>query len=184
MKNMVSDMQCRGKITQISRDIKTRGILITMSLTEVSEQALQMVSALDDLSVEMKKYRKKRSLDANAYFHVLIGKIADALTISKAKAKNILICKYGQPQFLPDGNVMIYKTNAPDEFMWEQESIHAIPIKYEEKATFYIIYRGSHTYDTREMSVLIDGTVADAKELGIETATPSEIAEMKERWGV
>ena len=86
MKNMVSDMQCRGKITQISRDIKTRGILITMSLTEVSEQALQTVSALDDLSVEMKKYRKKRSLDANAYFHVLVGKIADALTISKAKA--------------------------------------------------------------------------------------------------
>lgn len=52
------------------------------------------------------------------------------------------------------------------------------------KATFYRIYRGSHTYDTKEMSVLIDGTVADAKELGIETATPAEIAEMKERWGV
>lgn len=62
--------------------------------------------------------------------------------------------------------------------------IHAIPVKYEEKATFYRIYRGSHTYDTKEMSVLIDGTVADAKELGVETATPAEIAEMKERWGV
>lgn len=177
-------MQCRGRITQISRDILTRGILVTMALTEVSEQALQTIVSMDDLAIEIKKYRAKRSLDANAYFHVLVGKIADALTISKAKAKNMLICKYGQPQLLPDGSIMVYKTNAPEEFMWEQESIHAIPIRYEEKATFYKIYRGSHTYDTKEMSVLIDGTVADAKELGIETMTPVELAEMKERWGL
>lgn len=177
-------MQCRGRITQISRDILTRGILVTMALTEVSEQALQTIVSMDDLAIEIKKYRAKRSLDANAYFHVLVGKIADVLTISKAKAKNMLICKYGQPQLLPDGSIMVYKTNAPEKFMWEQESIHAIPIRYEEKATFYKIYRGSHTYDTKEMSVLIDGTVADAKELGIETMTPVELAEMKERWGL
>jgi hypothetical protein len=155
-----------------------------MVLTDVSEQAVQTISAFDDLSVEMKKYRAKRSLDANAYFHVLVGKIADTLTISKAKAKNMLICRYGQPQLLPDGSIMIYKTNAPEEFMWEQEAVHAIPVRYEDKATFYKIYRGSHTYDTKEMSLLIDGTVADAKELGIETMTPAELAEMKARWGV
>ncbi len=177
-------MQCRGKITQISRDILTRRLLVTMVLTDVSEQAVQTISAFDDLSVEMKKYRAKRSLDANAYFHVLVGKIADTLTISKAKAKNMLICRYGQPQLLPDGSIMIYKTNAPEELMWEQEAVHAIPVRYEDKATFYKIYRGSHTYDTKEMSLLIDGTVADAKELGIETMTPAELAEMKARWGV
>lgn len=177
-------MQCRGKITQISRDILTRTLLVTMVLTDVSEQAVQTISAFDDLSVEMKKYRAKRSLDANAYFHVLVGKIADTMTISKAKAKNMLICRYGQPQLLPDGSIMIYKTNAPEEFMWEQEAVHAIPVRYEDKATFYKIYRGSHTYDTKEMSLLIDGTVADAKELGIETMTPAELAEMKARWGV
>lgn len=177
-------MQCRGKIIQISRDILTRRLLVTMVLTDVSEQAVQTISAFDDLSVEMKKYRAKRSLDANAYFHVLVGKIADTMTISKAKAKNMLICRYGQPQLLPDGSIMIYKTNAPEEFMWEQEAVHAIPVRYEDKATFYKIYRGSHTYDTKEMSLLIDGTVADAKELGIETLPPTELARMKERWGV
>ena len=65
-----------------------------------------------------------------------------------------------------------------------KRSIHCIPVKYEDNATFYKVYRGSHTYDTKEMSLLIDGTVADAKELGIETITPAEIAEMKERWGI
>lgn len=184
MKSMVMNMQCRGKIKQISRDLMTSGILVTLSLTEVSEQALQTVSALDDLTVEVKKYQPKRSLDANAYFHVLVGKIADAMTISKAKAKNVLICKYGQPFLLEDGSPMFYKTNAPEEFMWEQETLHAIPIKYDGVATFYKIYRGSHTYNTKEMSVLIDGTVADAKELEIETLPPAELQAMKERWKV
>ena len=79
---------------------------------------------------------------------------------------------------------MVYKTNAPEEFMWEQESIHCIPVKYEAVATFYKVYRGSHTYDTKEMSALIDGTVADAKELGIETATPNELMRMKQEWNL
>jgi hypothetical protein len=115
---------------------------------------------------------------------VLSDAIADKLTISKAKSKNILICKYGQPQLLPDGNIMVYKTNAPVEFMLEQESVHCIPVKYLDDATFYKIYRGSHTYDTKEMALLIDGTIADAKDLDIETLPPDEIRQMKERWGV
>lgn len=59
-----------------------------------------------------------------------------------------------------------------------------MPVRYDGKLTVYKIYRGSHTYDTKEMSVLIDGTVADAKELGIDTITPAELQEMKERWGI
>ena len=109
---------------------------------------------------------------------MLVGKIADVLTISKAKAKNVLICKYGQPEYLPDGNIFYYQSNAPEEYMWEQETIHAMPVRYDGKLTVYKIYRGSHTSDT------IDGTVADAKELGIDTITPAELQEMKERWGI
>jgi hypothetical protein len=33
------------------------------------------------------------------------------------------------------------------------------------------------------MSCLIDGTVADAKEMGIEVRTPDEIERMKQLWG-
>ena len=179
-------MELTGKAVGASLDFDTNRLRITFEVNEndIVKAEYDKLKSYDKLKIKAVKYTQRRSLDANAYFHVLVGKIADALTISKAKAKNVLICKYGQPQLLPDGDIMVYKTNAPEEFMWEQESIHAIPVKYEEKATFYRIYRGSHTYDTKEMSVLIDGTVADAKELGVETATPAEIAEMKERWGV
>lgn len=179
-------MELTGKAVGASLDFDTNRFRITFEVNEndIVKAEYDKLKSYDKLKIKAVKYTQRRSLDANAYFHALAGKIADALTISKAKAKNVLICKYGQPQLLPDGSIMVYKTNAPEDFMWEQESIHAIPVKYEEKATFYKIYRGSHTYDTKEMSVLIDGTVADAKELGIETDTPAEIAEMKERWGV
>ena len=50
--------------------------------------------------------------------------------------------------------------------------------------TFYRVYRGSHTYNTEEMSILIDGTVQEAKDLGIETMTPDQIEEMKQKWKV
>ena len=42
----------------------------------------------------------------------------------------------------------------------------------------YMMLRGSHDYDTKEMSTLIDGVVSEAKELGIETMTPDRIKEM------
>lgn len=177
-------MEFTGKV--VSTGQHDNDITITFTVNERSTiyPEYQKIRELPKLKIKAVKYREKRSLDANAYFHVLVSKIAEELTISKAKEKNILICKYGQPQFLPDGDILIYKTNAPPEFMIELESVHSIPVKYTDDATFYKIYRGSHTYNTKEMSLLIDGTVADAKELNIDTATPEEIAQMKERWGV
>ena len=179
-------MELTGKAVGASLDFDTNRFRITFEVNEsdIVKNEYDKLKCCDKLKIKAVRYTQRRSLDANAYFHVLVGKIADALTISKARTKNILICKYGQPQLLPDGRIMVYKTNAPEAFMWEQERIHCIPVKYEYNATFYKVDRGSHTYDTKEMSILIDGTVADAKELGIETMTPAELAEMKERWGV
>jgi hypothetical protein len=33
------------------------------------------------------------------------------------------------------------------------------------------------------MSIFIDGVVSEAKDLGIQTETPNQLAEMKARWG-
>lgn len=177
-------METTGKLTGASRTFDGRGIILTFEVDASAASQIENLQNQDKLKIKAVRYTQKRSLDANAYFHVLVGKIADVLTISKAKAKNVLICKYGQPEYLPDGNIFYYQSNAPEEYMWEQETIHAMPVRYDGKLTVYKIYRGSHTYDTKEMSVLIDGTVADAKELGIDTITPAELQEMKERWGI
>lgn len=168
----------RGKLLDISKDIFTEKFTVIFTVEDIGNiEELKDV----DLDISVKKYSEKRSLSANSYFHVLVGKIAEKLTISKAKAKNILICKYGQPEMV-DGSPMIYKTNAPAEYMEELESIHTIPVKFDGNAIFYKVYRGSSTYNSVEMNRLIEGTVADAKELGIETLTPEEIAKMMAIW--
>ena len=180
-------MEFTGKLVSIQKDWQSGKAQAVFSVNETSAlNSLSELSDVEKLSIKAVKFRKKRSLDANAYFHFLVGKIADEMTISKAKAKNILLCKYGQVQELPDGSPMIYKTNAPVEYMEELESIHSIPVKFSvengKEVVFYKIYRGSHTYNSKEMSVLIDGTVADAKELGIETMPPDEIERIKALW--
>lgn len=130
--------------------------------------------------------KQKRSLDSNAYFHVLCDKLRQKMGISMARCKNHLIADYGQIQLI-DNEPMIYKTNAPDDYMQELETIHTKCVKVTEEngkeVYFYRVYRGSHTYDTAEMSKLIDGTVFECKQVGIETATPDDIARMNAAWG-
>ena len=134
------------------------------------------------------KEKKPRSLDSNAYFHVLVGKLAQALTppISKAACKNMMIADYGQPEIDDNGEVIIYKTNAPPSYMEDQEHIHTklikVTVENDKNVYFYRVNRGTHTYNSAEMSKLIDGTVQECKNVGIETATPDELAHMAALW--
>lgn len=131
------------------------------------------------------KENKKRSLDSNAYFHVLCDKLRQKLNISMARCKNHLIADYGQIEYI-DQEPMIYKTNAPEDYMMELETIHTKCVKVSEEnghpIFFYRIYRGTHTYNTEEMAKLIKGTVEECKAQDIETATPEEIAHMQALW--
>lgn len=131
------------------------------------------------------KERRKRSLDSNAYFHVLCDKLRQKLGISMARCKNHLIADYGQILYLGD-EPMIYKTNAPEDYMMELETLHTKCVKVTtengREVFFYRVYRGSHEYNTEEMSRLINGTVEECKAQGIETATPDEIARMQALW--
>lgn len=134
------------------------------------------------------KDAKKRSLDSNAYFHVLCDKLRQKLGMSLARCKNHLIADYGQIEYIDEEctEPMIYKTNAPEDYMMELETLHTKCVKVTEEngktVYFYRVYRGSHTYNTTEMARLIDGTVAECKEQGIETETPDEIARMQALW--
>lgn len=157
-------------------------------MTGTGEQIIAFLWGQDrakkwDLS-EHKEHRK-RSLDSNAYFHVLADKLRQKLGISMARCKNHLIADYGQILYLGD-EPMIYKTNAPEEYMMELETLHTKCVKVTtengREVFFYRVYRGSHEYNTEEMSRLINGTVEECKAQGIETATPDEIARMQALW--
>lgn len=136
-----------------------------------------------DYDLTIKEHREKRSLDANAYAWVLIGKIADALRITPKEIYRQAIQDIG-------GNyeVIPIKEEAADRFkeIWEAQGLgwpcmdmgkSKIP-GYRNLRAYY----GSSTYDTRQMSVLIDHIVQDCKQLGIETLTPDKLAAMMGEW--
>lgn len=136
------------------------------------------------LNIEIKRYRKGRSLNANAYFHKMCDLIAKELNASAIKVKNMMLARYGQID--KDVSHLIMDN---DIDYTELETIHLRPTghtKVMDNGKLYQVYlviRGSHTYDTKEMSQLIDGTVSEAKALGIETLTPAELERMKAEWG-
>lgn len=136
-----------------------------------------------DKKFDLEEHKEKRSLDSNSYFHVLCDKLRQKLGISMAACKNDLITSYGQIDYDEHGKQIVLKANIPVESMREQEYLHCKPVKAEsENVIFYRVYRGSHTYNTAEMSRLIEGTISECKEQGIETATPDELARMAALW--
>jgi hypothetical protein len=133
------------------------------------------------LAIECKEYRKKRSLDANSYFWQLLTQIADVLRTSKEELYIEMLKRYGQrePQLLSviaEGVPMIYRATNNHCCEVGESELKGKTFKH------LAILIGSSQYDTKAMSILIDGIVQDAKEQGIETMTPNEIAELKSRW--
>ena len=178
-------MDLTGNLSGITKDFITGKFIISLQIDQDITDSYKKLEAVA-LDITVEKHREKRSLDANAYFHVLIGKIADASNISKPRCKNIMIGRYGQIEYIDNQPVMI-KTQIPVSDMLEQENLHCLPCggKTEPNGVqtyFYRVYRGSRTYNTAEMSRLIDGTVMEAKDLGIETMTPEQLLRLKTLW--
>jgi len=128
------------------------------------------------LDVEIKPHRERRSLDANAYFWVLVGQMADVLRTDKDSMYLQLLKRYGQYTYI------IVKPEAVEKTLQAWRLMEEIGKTKDEKGVQMLAYFGSSTYDAKEMARLIDGTVSEAKELGIETMTPSELALIKEGW--
>ena len=68
-------------------------------MTGTSVQVIRWMVGQDQTTVwDVKKHTEKRSLSQNAYFHVLLGKIADAMRLPKPVVHNMMIRRYGQAQ--------------------------------------------------------------------------------------
>jgi len=178
----------RGTIKGLMPDYEKRGnYLLTLSLIGADAQALENLKG-KELLINISEWKEPRSRNANSYFHLLVNKLAKVVQppVSENYMKNLLISQYGQQLMLPDSDYpATIKTNVAEELMMEMSEPHCkrIRVKNEEEGVFwYMIYRGSHTYNTKEMSILIDGTVEECKHWGIETITPNELERLKQSW--
>ena len=174
-------MDLTGRLCEVTRDYITKKVMVKFLINEEPNGIGDL--EYKDLKIKIGKITKPRSLDANAYFHVLCDKLRQKLGISMAHCKNVLITSYGQIEYLSEGQPLIYKTNAPVEYIQELEAAHMKFIKMsDDLAYMYKVYRGSHTYNSSEMHKLLEGTIHECEMQGIETKTPDEIAKMEMLW--
>lgn len=179
-------MKCTGHLDSLMVDFSTRKQKIILTVNEDVREGYEKLKDCEKLSIEIKKYRAKRSLDANSYYWSLLTKVAEALHISKPAAHNLMLRKYGQALYIGEKIVYIVipDTDQASAQVDEEEMYHLKPtsqVKAGKDGVMYRTYtmlRGSSDYDTKEMSELIDGLVTEAKQLGIETLPSHELERM------
>lgn len=151
-------------------------VKVTLTAPKVKLSALNGL-AEKKYDVVIKDKRAHRSLDANAYAWLLITAIADVLNADKEEIYLAELKKYGQSEVVSVKSSI----NVGGFFKYFEECGRGKVNGTE--FTHYKVYKGSSEFDTREMSVFIKGVVMDAQELGIDTRTPDEIANMTSLWG-
>lgn len=172
-------MEFRGHIVDISRDWKTGRFRVTFeSMEDISKQLESITDKL--LTITAKIFRNKRSRDANSYSWVLMQKIAEDQHTDKWSVYLEMLGRYGAFTHI------IVRPGVVDRVVSEWRTVKNLGEVTVSGQTGIQLqcYFGSSTYDTKEMSVFIEGIVSECHELGIETATPEELDRMKKEWGV
>lgn len=179
-------MEFKGRLLDIVRDYLTGVFRITLEVAEIP-------SGIDairehDLRISLTRWRQKRSLTANGYYWVLVGKIAEHIEASTDEVHNILLRRYGKLEIF-DGEpvtMMIPDTDEAEEKALRAVEYHIKPTsktttgKDGKRYRVYRLLRGSSDYDSKEFSALVDGAVAEAKHMGIETLPEEELRRMKD----
>lgn len=164
----------RGTIVDIAKGMDGRA-RVSLSLNPAAADELLRLRECE-VDVEIKKHRERRSLDANAYAWLLIGKIAEALKppLPKEDVYMEMLRRYGQ-----SGTVCVLSRVVPDfRRAYKYADVMSQRGNGEDSVTYLRYYIGTSEYDTREMSLFLDGVIEEAKQLGIDTDTPAQ----KLRW--
>lgn len=154
-------------------------VTIEISGEENYNEILRIKS--ENKAVEIKEHKNTRSLDANAYLWVLLAKLQDKLNIPKEDLYKKYIKSIGTSEVLP------VKNEAIDRFCdaWHKNGLGWITETTKSKLegfTNVIAYYGSSSYNTAEMSRLINEVVEDCKEQNIETKSDGEINSLLQQW--
>ena len=166
--------------------------IITLELNE-RIPALKMVDELHDekVSVKVCKHDKKRSLTANSYYWLLLGRLSKALKISNSYCHNLMLRRYGTLEEF-DGQVVYWFIPDTDEASRkadEAEKYHIKPTSNVKDGNDGVMYRaylllkGSHSYSRKEFSDLLEGLVEECRLQGIETKSKEEIDSLLSQWG-
>lgn len=186
-------MDFKGQLNGISKDLSTNEFKIEIRTNNNILEAFQKMKDMV-LDITIKKHTEKRSLNANAYYWQLIRKLSKIkeLNMSEPHLHNHMLRRHPVPVELEGSKLFVVVPDTPEaeKKVDESETYHLKPTaqvktgKDGKLYRTYIVLKGSHEYDTKEMSMLIDDAVQEAKEQGIETLPPAEIERLKNEWGI
>ena len=156
-----------------------------LSLSIRTPQARQIADSCKEgktYTVEIKEYRKKRSLDANGLYWKILTEFSRVMGMSNARAHNLMLRRYGQLERYEDKMVYVVLPDTEDAERRadEAESYHLKPTsqvktgKDGQSYRTYMLIRGSSTYNTQEFSRLLEGLLDECRCIGIEALTEQE----------
>ena len=179
-------MKMLTKTPEIAFDIEGNTKL-TFTVAARREAVIEALGELNgkDIDLTIERHRKKRSLDANAYCWVLIGRLAEKMCISRETIYREAIRDIGGNYY----TICAKDQNEADGICenWSRNGIGWVTEQFESKiegCVNVILYKGSSVYDTAQMSRLIDRIIDDCKDQHIDTKPPEEIEALVKAWGV
>ena len=172
-------IESKARLVDISKDWQTNKFRLTFELDSFLPN---MADTIRDvcLRLSVKKWKEKRSLDANAYYWQLNSQMSRVLNTSPEELHEELLQRYGLLDSDDSGHISITVRSRVDmsriDGHWK-----LYKLSRDGKWKSYLRIRGTSEYDSAEMSYFIERVIEEAKELGIQTETPNQKAEA-ERW--
>ena len=168
-----------GKLSNNVRFTDDGKVILTFEINE-RMSALEMLDeylSKDKLDIKVDQHREKRSLNANNYAWKILTEIGNRTRQSKEDVYLTMLKRYGQSEMVsvlasvPFGKYVKYFDEVGESELKGKLFKH------------YRVYQGSSEFSTEEMTIFLDGVVSEAKDLGIPTETPEQLAKMKDLWG-
>ena len=167
-----------GKLVNVAKNLFTGKWNVTFEIEGNPPEALNKIAQLGNVTIQVKKERKKRSLDANALLWVCLGQIAVAIGSDKWTVYLQMLKRYGKYTYICVKPSVVEAVKA----QWREcEEIGEVNINGQQ-AIQMLCYFGSSTYDTKEFSVLLDGVISEMKEMGLQTPNTSEMRRALDLW--
>lgn len=143
-----------------------------MTFTGIKSEIQQFLYKLDKdtvYDIKIEKHRNKRSLDANNLSWALQNEISNVLRVSKEEIHLDMLRHYGQRE------CVVMLANINPSYYFKYYDFHNSYVRKGSVFNIYLVYKPTHEYDSKEMSIFIDGLIQEAKNLGIETPDEREI---------
>ncbi len=150
-------VEFKSKYIGIAKNLSDNTLALHLEIAEPQkvQEIDSELTGKGELAVTIKKYKEKRSLDANAYYVNMLEHYGQSNIVSVSAEIDV-------------SRFFKYYKEVGRGYVKDKEFIH------------YKVLIGSSQYDTLEMGVLIDGIIQEAEQLGIQTMTPAELQVIKE----